>query len=73
MIEKLIEMVKKHKQEVYVHGLKSADEINSIRSSLSQKEADVNALRGSMQTCDYLIEQLEEKNLLNNDDGSIEN
>jgi len=55
----ILKIIIDHKNETAQKGLFLVNEINIIRTKLSQMEADNNAFRGAIQSAEFLIKKIE--------------
>ena len=58
-INEILKILKDHKNETTNRGLVMANDVNILKSKVSQLEADINALRGAIQSTEYLIKKIE--------------
>ena len=57
-IDEILKILKDHKNETTTRGLVMANDVNILKSKVSQLEADINALRGAIQSTEYLIKKI---------------
>ena len=58
-IDEILKILKDHKNETTNRGLVMANDVNILKGKVSQLEADINALRGAIQSTEYLIKKIE--------------
>ena len=71
-IDEILKILKDHKNETTNRGLVMANDVNILKSKVSQMEADINALRGAIQSTEYLIKKIENVPKEQKDSDNIE-